>query len=65
MVIETREIYQRDYLPIRFSYRHQIVLLRFYSVFFCMTSHIILQHLSSHESEVADLCWGKKKFFFF
>lgn len=65
MVIETREIYQRDYLPIHFSYRHQIVLLHFYFIFFCMTSHIILQNLSSHESEVADLCWGKKNFFFF
>ena len=62
IVMETREIYQRDYLPIHILYRNQSVLLHFYSIFFCMTSHIILQNLSSTDLK-ALIYFGKKKIF--
>ena len=64
MVIETREIYQRDYLPIRFSYRHQIVLLRFY----CFLLHDFPHHFTTSFISWIWSCWsmlGKKKIFFF
>ena len=62
IVMETREIYQRDYLPIHILYGNQRVLLHFYSIFFCMTSHIILQNLSS--TDLKALIYVGKKFFF-
>lgn len=61
IVMETREIYQRDYLPIHILYRNQcVVALLLYFLLHDFSHHFTKSFI--YGSEGADLCW--KKIFF-